>query len=107
MTESPLLRDVFPDLVAELSALLAAQGERESAITVLDVRLVRECGCASDPCQSLWTADHPAGQPFGAGYRCVPLLTDSGMLNLDVVDGRIVYIEVLDRAPLRRRDARP
>jgi hypothetical protein len=29
------------------------------------------------------------------------------MLCLDVVDGRIVYVEVLDRPPMHRRTAQP
>ncbi|MDQ8703945.1 hypothetical protein RCO28_15790 [Streptomyces sp. LHD-70] len=55
--------------------------------------------------QSIRTSDHPAGQPFGAGHRCVPLLPEQGMLTLDVVHGRIVYVEIIDRPPLvvRRR----
>ncbi|MFD6889480.1 hypothetical protein [Streptomyces sp. NPDC059957] len=30
-----------------------------------------------------------------------------GMLILDVVDGRIVYVEILDRPPLRRASPEP
>lgn len=52
-------------------------------------------------CQSFKTEPHPDGQPYGRGHRCVPLLPSKGMLVLDVVDGRIMYVEVLDRAPLR------
>jgi len=64
------VREVFPDLVDELAALLEAEEEREL--------------------------------PFGPGHRCVPLLPSSGDLILDVVDGRIMYIEILGRPPLRR-----
>ncbi|MFF7067495.1 hypothetical protein [Streptomyces pseudovenezuelae] len=32
----------------------------------------------------------------------MPLLPSSGDLILDVVDGRIMYIEILGRPPLRR-----
>ncbi|MFI6853357.1 hypothetical protein [Streptomyces sp. NPDC050416] len=101
--DPPLVRDVFPDLVDELAALLEEEGERWLAICVKDVRLVGDCGCADDFCQSIRTADHPQGQPFGPGHRCVPLLPASGDLILDVVDGRIMYIEILGRPPLRRR----
>jgi hypothetical protein len=96
--DHPLVRDVFPGLVAELTALLEAEGEHWLAITVRDVRMVGECGCSDDFCQSIRTADHPKGQPYSAGHRCVPLMPAEGMLILDVVDGRIMYIEVLDRA---------
>ncbi|MFE3506162.1 hypothetical protein ACFXPX_16570 [Kitasatospora sp. NPDC059146] len=100
--EHPLLRDVFPGLVDELSALLESEGEDGLAVSVRDVRLVGECGCGDDFCQSIRTAEHPRGQPYGPGHRCVPLLPSKGMLVLDVVDDRIMSIEVLDRPPMRR-----
>ncbi|CAG6394866.1 hypothetical protein NMG29_32915 [Streptomyces cocklensis] len=95
----------LPDLVAELVALLEAEGERELAICAWDLCFFGECGCRDDFCQSIRTADHPQGQPYGEGHRCVPLLPSSGMVNLDVVHGRIVYVEILDRPPLVRRRA--
>ncbi|WP_235614474.1 hypothetical protein [Streptomyces ambofaciens] len=104
--EHPLLRDVFPDLVAELTALLQDEGESELAVCARDLRLVEECGCGDGFCQSIRTADHPRGRPYGPGHRCVPLSPSTGMLILDVVDGRIVYIEVLDRPPLLRLEER-
>lgn len=101
--ESPLVREVFPELVDELVQLLEEEGERELAICVWDVRMIGECGCGDDFCQSIRTSDHPGGQPYGPGHRCVPLLPSSGDLILDVVNGRITYIEILGRPPLRRR----
>ncbi|MFI6013888.1 hypothetical protein ACIBAG_34645 [Streptomyces sp. NPDC051243] len=101
--EPPLVRDVFPELVDELATLLEEEGEHWLAICVRDVRLVADCGCGDDFCQSIRTTDHPQGQPFGPGHRCVPLLPSSGDLILDVVDGRIMYIEILGRPPMRRR----
>ncbi|MFC1402668.1 MULTISPECIES: hypothetical protein [Streptacidiphilus] len=101
--DQPLVRDVFPDLVAELTALLEGEGEGWLAICVRDVRLVGKCRCTDDFCQSIRTADHPQGQPYGPGHRCVPLMPEEGMLNLDVLDGRIMFIEVLDRAPMHNR----
>ena len=94
------MREVFPELVAELVALLEEEGERELAISAWDLRLVAECGCGDGFCQSFHTEDHPHGQPYGPGHRCVNLIPSKGMLNLDVVDGRIMYVEVIDRPPL-------
>ncbi|MGA5820121.1 hypothetical protein ACPC54_19920 [Kitasatospora sp. NPDC094028] len=99
--EHPLVREVFPDLVRELIALLEAEGERELAVCARDLRLVAECGCGDDFCQSFRTAPHEGGTPYGPGHRCLPLLPATGDLLLDVVDGRIVYVEVLFREPLR------
>ncbi|MFJ9443328.1 hypothetical protein ACIRRH_15865 [Kitasatospora sp. NPDC101235] len=101
----PLVREVFPDLLGELVDLLEREGEHELAVAARDLRLVARCRCGDGFCQGFRTEPHPDGQPFGPGHRCVPLSPADGMLALDVVDRRIVYVEVLDREPLR--DARP
>ncbi|MFJ1758185.1 hypothetical protein [Kitasatospora sp. NPDC088134] len=101
-TEHPLVGEEFPELVAELAALLTAEDETALAEQLPALRLVAECGCGDDFCQSFATAPHPPGTPCGPGHRCVPLLPERGMLALDVLDGRIVYVEVLERPPLRR-----
>ncbi|MFI5533015.1 hypothetical protein ACIA8O_31205 [Kitasatospora sp. NPDC051853] len=94
------MRDVFPELVSELTALLEEEGEGELAVRARDLRLVAECGCGDDFCQSFKAEPYPAGRPFGPGHRCVSLRSSNGDLVLDVVDGRIMYVEVIDREPL-------
>ncbi|MFC5673568.1 hypothetical protein [Streptomyces incanus] len=98
--DHPLVRDAFPDLIAELTTLLEDEGEHELAICVRDVRLVAMCDCGDDFCQGIHTAVRQWGKPYGEGHRCVPLSPSKGMLILDVVYGRIMYIEILDRAPM-------
>jgi hypothetical protein len=104
MEEHPLVREVYPDLVAELARLLAAEGERSLAAAVPDLRLVAECGCGDGFCQSIRTAEHEPGTPYGPGHRNVILWPDIGDLVLDVVYERIVYVEILDRPPMVRQD---
>lgn len=99
------MREVYPELVAELARLLEAQGERYLASTAPELRLVAECGCEDDFCQSIRTAEHPPGTPYGPGHRNVMLAPEVGDLILDVVHERIVYVEVLDRPPMARKDA--
>src|ERR1043165_9893092 len=99
--DRPLLREVFPEFSAELISLLEEEEERELAICAWDLRLFGECECTDDFCQSFQTADHPQGQPYGDGHRCVPLTSKEGMVCIDFVEGRIVYVEVLVRKPLR------
>ncbi|WP_043175777.1 hypothetical protein [Streptomyces sp. NRRL B-24484] len=101
----PLVREVLPDLAGELTALLLEEGELGLATGVRELRLVAECDCAEASCQSIRTSEHPPGRAYGPGHRTVPLLADAGLLVLDVVDDRIVYVEVLDRPPMRRRAA--
>ncbi|MFD7015638.1 hypothetical protein [Streptomyces sp. NPDC059928] len=96
----PLVRDALPDLIAELTTLLEDEGEHELAICVRDVRLVAVCDCGDNFCLSIPTAVHQQGKPYGEGHRCVPLSPSKGMLVLDVVYSRIMYIEILDRAPM-------
>ncbi|MGW0247791.1 hypothetical protein ACWDYH_14275 [Nocardia goodfellowii] len=93
--EPPLVRAIFPDLARELVALLEAEGEHELACSARDLRLVGTCGCGTDGCRSFRTGTHPAGQPYGPGHRTVSLSPEVGMLILDVVDERIMYVEVL------------
>lgn len=100
--DAPLVRDVLPALTAELVRLLGEEGEHDLAICAYDLRLLAECGCGDDSCQSFLTHPHPPGTPYGPGHRNVPLLPERGMLILDVIDGRIVYVEILDRPELRR-----
>lgn len=99
--EYPLVRELYPELIAELVRLLEAEGEPSLAVAARDIRLVAECGCGDDYCQSIRTAEHPPGTPYGPGHRNVMLAPD---LILDLVYERIVYVEILDRPPLRRRD---
>jgi hypothetical protein len=98
-----LLREVYPDLCDELTSLLIAEGHIDLGNCVRDLRIFASCRCNDDFCQSFYTAPPPDGA-YGPGHRNVPLLPDQGMLVLDVVDGSIKYVEVLDHAPLR--DAR-
>ncbi|MEU2500630.1 hypothetical protein ACPCIX_05140 [Streptomyces pseudogriseolus] len=77
------------------------KGERELAICVWGVRLAALGDCGDDYCQSIHTA-HQKSTPYGEGHRCIPLSPSEGMLFLDGVHGRIMYIEVLTRPPMRR-----
>ncbi|WP_370038325.1 hypothetical protein [Nocardioides sp.] len=97
---SPRLVDRWPDFTGQLRQALVAEGEDLLATQVETLRVIAECGCGDDFCQSFYTAPKPDG-PFGPGHRNVLLDPPwSGMLILDVVDGQIVYVEVLDRDPL-------
>jgi len=101
MTEGPLIRDLFPDLITELITCLREEGEEDLGVSAWDIRFYGECGCGDDFCQSFYTAERPTGA-YGPGHRCVPLLPEKGDLILDVVDGRIMFVEVLHRDELRR-----
>lgn len=105
--EAPLVREVLPALTAELVRLLGEEGERDLALCAHDLRVLGACGCADDFCQSIRTGTHVQGTPYGPGFRNVPLLPDRGMLILDVLRGRIEYVEVLDRPEYRLPSSLP
>jgi hypothetical protein len=79
--------------------LLRDEGEEHLAICAYDLRIVERCGCGDDFCQSFYTAEKPVGA-YGDGHRNVLLQPEHGMLILDVVHGRIMFVEVIDHPPL-------
>lgn len=94
--EPQRLRHVAPDLVAELGTLLADAGERVLAAQVDELMLVDHCRCGDDFCAMFYTAPRPGGA-WGVGLRTVGLHPQRGMINVDVLDGKIVAVEVLYR----------
>jgi hypothetical protein len=105
-TAPPLLREIYPDLCTELIALLNAEGLSDLGVCAHDLRIVAPCRCGDDFCQSFYTAPPPNG-PYGPGHRNVTLAPEQGMIILDVVDGRIMFVEVLDHPPLRDASEKP
>lgn len=99
----PLLRETFPHFAAELVALLEAHGHTDLAICAHDLRIVARCPCDDAFCQSFYTAPKPEGA-YGPGHSSFPLCSDGdhgGMIVLDIVAGRIMFVEVLFYPPLR------
>lgn len=100
---APLLRETYPDFSAELVSLLEAEGESDLATRAHDLRVIARCPCGDDFCQSFRTAPKPDGG-YGPGHRNIALYSNddhNGMIVLDVVHGRIMFVEVLYYPPLR------
>ena len=95
-----LLKVSLPDLHKELKSLLVAAREPGLVAQVDDLEIVDRCRCADDFCSSFYTAPKPAGA-YGPKHRNVSLEPERGMLILDVVDERIVNVEVLYRDDIR------
>jgi hypothetical protein len=100
--ELSLLRNIYPDFCAELISLLNAEKEPDLAVCAHDLRIVAPCGCGDDFCQSFYTAPRPKGA-YGPGHRNIVLLPTHGMIVLDVVHDRIMFVEVLHHPPLSDR----
>jgi len=90
------IRDLFPELSKELSNLLRDMGKGELADQVESLSVIDKCRCGDGFCSSFYTASKPGGA-WGPNHENVSLTTQDGMLMLDVVDGNISYVEVLDR----------
>ena len=97
-----LLKDALPELAKELEGLLVAKNEAGLAAQVPALRIVERCRCRDDFCTSFYTQRKPQGS-YGPGHSTVPLDPAEGMINVDVVDGVIVHVEVLYRPDVREK----
>lgn len=95
-----LLREQWPVLATQIDAALHSADEPALAGLLHDLRIVRRCTCEDDFCQSFYT-EPPPKVAYGTGHRNVALDAPwPGYLILDVVDEKIMYVEVLYRPPL-------
>ena len=99
---STRLIEVFPDLADELRVRLRSEDEKELAETVSDLRIVERCRCGDEFCGTFYTIPKPRGS-YGPTHRTIDLDVEEGMLIVDVVDERIVCVEVLYRDRVRDR----
>ena len=91
-----ILREVLPGLAQELEALLRAGNESELAAQISSLEVVDRCRCDSDSCATIYNVPKPKGA-WGPSHRNVVLDTVEGMTVVDVLDEKIVCIEILDR----------
>ncbi|GAA1593701.1 hypothetical protein GCM10009789_54700 [Kribbella sancticallisti] len=104
--KAPKLIEQWPTLAGQLRAALIRAGEAELATQVDDLRALKMCACGDDFCQSFYTQPPPDGSyPPDKHRNWYPEADDpgpgwDGYLILDVVDGRIAFVEILDRPPL-------
>jgi hypothetical protein len=95
-----LLREALPNLSRELITLLEAAREPGLAAQIDDLEMIERCGCNDSFCSSFYTAPRPEGA-YGPKHRNVSLEPEHGMSILDVVDDRIMQVEVLFRDEIR------
>jgi hypothetical protein len=78
----PLLRDVVPELEAELRTLLIESGELAFADQVRNLAIFDRCRCGDSFCSSFYTVPERC-RPFPGVART--LVLRAGQLNLDVL----------------------
>lgn len=100
-TPSALLEDALPEFAAELRRTFEAEGRADLADQIRGLRIVDRCRCGDDFCATFYTVAKPAGA-WGPEHETVVLESaEAGMINVDLVAGRIVEIEALYRDELR------
>ena len=87
---------LFPAFSEELDAALRNAGEPDLAEQIEGLELIDRCACGDSFCATFYTAERPEGAWQG-DHRNLLLGPERGMLIVDVVDGRIACVEVLDR----------
>lgn len=97
-----LLIEILPVLADELEELLEKAEELDLAAQVSQLTIVERCRCGDDCCASFYTQLSPEGH-YGPGGRSVELKAPEGMLILDIVDGTIVHVDVLNRNDFRQK----
>ena len=89
-------------LSRELSDLLITAREPGLAAQVDQLEIVAKCSCSDDFCASFYTAQKPVGS-YGPKHRNLELAPVRGTIILDLVDDRIVHVEVLYRDEVRSK----
>src|SRR5205823_14091859 len=89
------LRESLPELAAELETLLRKDNESALADQVQSLEIDDRCRCDSRSCATIYNVPKPQGAWRGE-HRNI-LLDTEGLTVLDIVDERIVCIEMLDR----------
>jgi len=97
-----LLADALPEFARELEALLTGQGESELASQIGGLRIVGRCWCGDDFCATFYTQPKHK-RSCGTDRKCVAVAPQNGMIVLDVVDGKILDVEVLFRDEIREQ----
>jgi len=100
--KSTLLSAALPQVAVELTELLTATGRHELAAQVPFLSIVDRCRCGDDFCATIYTQPKPNGS-WGPKLECIDLDAERGAIILDVVDGRIATIEILNRDELREK----
>ena len=97
-SEPPLLTELAPAFAAELETLISQHGKRKLAASVDALRVVERCPCGDDECSSFYVTPSFVVRWRWHGHgETLKLQTVRGTISIDLIDGQIVLVEVLDR----------
>jgi len=97
-----LLVETLPELADELQSALQQRNRLELAAQVRTLEIIERCRCGDDFCSSFYTQPKPEGS-YGPGLETIELDAAIGMLILDVVQGKIAHVEVLNNDRNRQK----
>jgi hypothetical protein len=109
--DSKSVSDALAAMAAELTALLLASDESVAA-QIAQLKLVDRCRCGDSFCATFYTAPRPnlgadlsmqenGMSCYGPNHRNVLLVPPRGLIILDIVEQRIMWVEVLYREDIR------
>jgi hypothetical protein len=96
------LGEFFPELAAELTALLKCSNRSDLSNQIIDLKIVDRCRCGDDFCAAIYTVPRPLSKVLGSP-QCIELEPAEGMIILDACNGQITGIEVLFRDEIRKK----
>jgi hypothetical protein len=95
------LSELAPQFREELRQLLDQAGHPNLALQIATLQVVERCPCRDLACASFYTVPpHRTLFRFGRGGYTIHLAPTRGALSIDVLDRRIVAVEVLNRPDL-------
>jgi hypothetical protein len=91
---------IFPGFAVELETLVQEVGRPDLVQQIRSLPVVDRCTRGEDNCAHFYTRAKPVGA-YGAGHTNLQLPSEEGLVVLDLIDGRIVAVEVLDRRDVK------
>ncbi|MGQ0843499.1 MAG: hypothetical protein ACT4QF_05145 [Sporichthyaceae bacterium] len=92
---------VLPGLTVEVVEALEKDGERALAAQIPVLGMHSYCSCKQSNCAMFYAVPPPDGA-WGEGHTNVMVDVARGMVVLDVINGVIVAVEILDRPDVKR-----
>ena len=90
-----LVKNLSESLASDLQTLLLKEGETALSESISSLQIVARCKCEDKKCSSFWTADISIIPTGTDRHRQISLLMDGKCYCLDIVDNKIVYVEVV------------
>jgi len=99
---SKTLENIAPEFAAEIRHSLDADGYVDLAAQVEGLEIVDFCSCGQFNCSTFYTIPKPDGA-YGPTHENIVIESETGWVVLDVIEGKIACVEVLDRPDIKEK----